>query len=112
MCSTEAGLRSVINNDLVPQYDNITFIDGIPGAGKSQAVDKLIYQYINRYHPELSDSIWAVHGGDIEDGKISKKFATDIGLPEEKGFDKNTFMTSFFEGYSEPKEDKKGNKNH
>ena len=104
---TETGFKWFINDDLIPQYENITFIDGIPGAGKSAAVDALIYKYLKRYRPELLDKVWATHGGDNEDTKssFSKKFAKNIGMEvsDENVFDKEHLMKQIFEDYELPK---------
>jgi hypothetical protein len=44
--STDTGFKLFVNDDLVPQYDNITFVEGVAGSGKSSGVDGLIYKYL------------------------------------------------------------------
>ena len=101
--STESGIKLFVNDNLVPQYDNVIFVDGIPGAGKSAAVDALIYKYLKTYHPEIN--AWVSHGGDTEGGKITKEFAKNIGFGEsfEGAYDKITLMKNIFPDYN-PKE--------
>ena len=108
--TTDAGYALMINHDLVPQYNNITFIDGIPGAGKSKAVDALIYKYLNAYHRDVLKNAWVCHGGDNEGGKITKDFAKDIGFEEnyEYSYDKNTLLKSIFPDYTPAKQNEFG----
>ena len=109
--STDAGWILFVNHDLVPQYDNITFIDGIPGAGKSKAVDALIYKYLNAYHKDVLKNTWVCHGGDVEGGKITKDFASDIGFEKdyEHAYDKNSILKNIFPDYIPVKPDDSGN---
>ena len=107
--STDEGFKLFINDDLVPQYENITFIDGIPGAGKSAAVGALIYKYLKRYKPELLDKVWATHGGDNNstNQSFSKGFAENIGMEvsDENVFDKEHLMKRIFDDYESPNND-------
>ena len=109
--STKEGFKLFVNDDLVPQYDNITFIDGIPGSGKSAAVDALIYKYLKAYHTDLANSVWVSHGGDTEGGNITKEFAARIGLGEsfENAFDKKQILKNIFPEYETPKVGPNGN---
>lgn len=82
--ATDEGAKWIYLHDSIPQYDNITFIDGIPGAGKSAAVDALVVKYLQRYHKNISDNAWVSHGGDTrDDHPFSTKFRGDIGLSED-----------------------------
>ena len=42
-------------SDLVPNFNNILFIEGIPGSGKSAAVLKTLSKLLNTLNPELGD---------------------------------------------------------
>jgi len=83
LTEAESGIKLLINSDYIPQYDNITFIEGVAGSGKSGAVDKLIVKYLNRYYPSLLESTWVTHGGDNEGGAITKEFGENIGANPE-----------------------------
>lgn len=109
--STDAGWILFVNHDLIPQYDNITFIDGIPGAGKSKAVAALIYKYLIAYHKDVLKDALVCHGGDTEGGKITKDFASDIGFEKdyEYAYDKNSFLKNIFPDYVPAKPNDSGN---
>lgn len=106
--STDTGFTYFINHDLVPQYDNITFVDGIPGAGKSAGVQCLVVTMLQSY-PELLKNVWVAHGGDSktsEQGEqknpFANKFRQDIGLEsdESKTFNKEGLMKSISEDWN------------
>ena len=42
-------------SDLVPNFTNILFIEGIPGSGKTNAVLKTLTKLLNNLNPELGD---------------------------------------------------------
>lgn len=103
--STQVGFKLLVNDDLIPQYNNITFIEGVAGSGKSSGVDALINKYLKRYHSDFTK--WISHGGDTEGGNYTKEFARNIGEenPEEISFDKNQLLNKIFEDYIPPKSD-------
>ena len=100
---TETGSKWFANHDLIPQYTNLTFIDGVPGSGKTKGVDTLIYKYLKTYHPEVADKVLVVHGGDIVGDEFSKNLASSLGIEEEKASNKEDLMNKFFENYHKPK---------
>ena len=70
-----------LDNSYALQFLNTFLVEGIPGAGKSKAVDALIYKYLNAYHKDLLKNAWVCHGGDTEGGKIKPKFGQkNLGL--------------------------------
>ncbi len=45
----------ILCSDLVPNFNNILFIEGIPGSGKSAGVLKTLTALLNNLNPELGD---------------------------------------------------------
>lgn len=77
--------------DTIPQYDNISFVEGIAGSGKTRAVLLMTKNVIQKVAPQLLDNVF------IAD--ITKKGAEDLGekglnLEEGKykGFDKKELL--------------------
>ena len=52
---TNQNIDEVWFSDLLPAFDNILFIEGIPGSGKSTGVAKSIVKILNYLDPQLSD---------------------------------------------------------
>lgn len=76
-------------HDLVPQYSNIIFVDGVAGSGKTSSIDSNVIKYLQKYHLEILKKVWTAHGGDIKDSiEFAKGLRQAIGLSEDES---NTF---------------------
>ena len=81
--ATEIGKTYYPTHDSVPQFTNVTFIDGIPGSGKSAAVDALVVKFLQKYYSDKIDlsKAWVCHGGDFKDStEFTLEFKNNIGL--------------------------------
>lgn len=83
--------NQIVNEDIIPKFENIYLIEGIPGAGKSQAVN----YYITKMLPkELLENSWFVHNSQ----KAADEQVKKLGL--KKAFSKNPFMTTIYSNYN------------
>lgn len=104
--ATEEGSKYYPTHDSVPQFTNITFIDGIPGAGKSAGVDLLVIKFLQKHYPDLLNNVWVSHGGDtIDSHPFTTKFRQDIGLGEnpDQTFSKDQLMKKISDDWSSAK---------
>lgn len=94
---------NVANWRVIPFYD-ITLVEGIPGAGKSEAVNYYTAKILQSI-PEITKNIWYAHNNVVGAEKAINK----LGI-KAKAFNHNTLMKQFFSEYntSRPK-DNKGN---
>ena len=103
--ATEVGSKYIQNFDLIPQYTNTTFIDGIPGAGKTEGVDYFTIKLTLQTHPEIlqGKKAWVCHAGDT-DGKESENLRDKIGLTEELSstFTRESLLTHLSNQYHVP----------
>lgn len=104
--AADEGSKYYPTHDSVPQFTNITFIDGIPGSGKSAGVDSLVIKFLQKYHPDILKNVWVSHGGDTSDTHpFTTKFRQDIGLGEnpEQTFSKDQLMKKISNDWSSAK---------
>ncbi len=81
----------VLNIVTVPRYSNTTLTEGIPGAGKSQAVFKVTLKMLQKFNPSLLKSVSVVHGSGFSN---AQKLLKDVGLTDQnaKSYDRQGWM--------------------
>ena len=96
LLSTQRGFEKIFASfDLVPQYSNITFTDGIAGSGKTSAIMATVNKFLQTYYPGKFSKIWTIHGGDSDtETTFAKGLRKAIGLAEDGSmtFNKKGFM--------------------
>jgi len=76
--ATEVMMKYVENSSFMPQYSHITFVEGIPGAGKSEGVDYYTIKFLQRYGKEILNNPFVVH----VDEESAKSFGKNINFEE------------------------------
>jgi hypothetical protein len=74
--------------DVVPQFDDMVFIEGIPGSGKSGGVFRGIKVLLNNLDKSLLENVVYAH---VTEDK-AKQAADNIGLSGYKAMDKTQLM--------------------
>lgn len=96
MYATNRGFNKFFAaHDLVPQYSNITFVDGVAGSGKTSSIDSNVIKYLQKYNPETLKKVWTAHGGDPKGStEFAKGLRQAIGLTEDDSltFNKDSLM--------------------
>lgn len=96
LLSTQRGFEKIFGSyDLVPQYSNITFSDGIAGSGKTSAIMATVNKFLQTYYPSEFTKIWTIHGGDSDtETTFAEGLRKSIGLAEDgtMTFNKKTLM--------------------
>lgn len=94
--STQRGFEKFFGAyNLVPQYSNITFTDGIAGSGKTTAIMANVIKFLQKYYPDKFTKIWTTHGGDSDsETTFTEGLRKSIGLSEDGSltFNKKTLM--------------------
>lgn len=93
-----------INSDVITQFDNILFIEGTPGSGKTNAVDNLIIKYLQKYNPETLDNTWISHV--TEDA--ANNLASTLGVEHATGFSRKSLLSKIVKNYVEPEINEQG----
>lgn len=91
------GLR---NQNLLPKYTNIYLVEGIPGSGKSTAVNYYTAQLLNTFHKDILANVWLAHG----DTTRAEKLAGDMDIKVAKLLDHNSLMKLIYSEYNEERE--------
>lgn len=76
------------SHDVLPQYHNMIFVEGIAGSGKSKAVFRNVIRTINTIDPDYLKSAYFVH----ETESSAKASATDLELDENNAFGRVQFL--------------------
>lgn len=99
--SLDEMLPYLQNVGLIPTYDNITFLEGIAGSGKTRAVMKMTAEVLNLIKPELLDNAFVVDTSE----KNAHNLAGDKGLQlkKYKAFDKESLL-SYISDWTKPAE--------
>ena len=101
--ATKAMQSLLINHDLVPQYDNITFVEGIAGSGKTGGVINMSVKFLSSY-PDITKNAWVIHGGDKENTtKFGEQLKSDLELDSAKVFNRISFLKKLSPDYNSPK---------
>jgi len=103
----ESGKKLLPNLSFVPIYSNITFVEGIPGAGKSEAVNRFAVRYLQKYNPEVLAGAWVGHISEED----AIKYGKNINLADGsyKVFDRKSLMESISDDWYDFKKDGDGN---
>lgn len=88
--------NDLINENIFPIYSNIYLTEGIPGAGKSEAVDYYTIQLLKKFHPDILQNVWVSHNTKSN----ASRLAQHLGIEQAKFFDKNSLMSSIFSNYN------------
>lgn len=99
--------NAIASSSILPQFDNIHLTEGIPGGGKSSAVNYYTLQILKKFHPDLLRNVYYVH----KTIKSAEEATKDFGIENIKLFDKDKFMSLASSNYdSNRTEDSEGNK--
>ena len=71
--------EGVLDSLVAPRFARVTFIEGIPGSGKTTGVFNNLIVLLKKYHPEVLKSIWIGHA--TEDSASALK--TNLNLDSE-----------------------------
>ena len=95
-----------LDNSYALQFLNTFLVEGIPGAGKTQGFQRVLYNMLNQYHPELLDEVWFIH----TDEDKAKAWAEKLGADPNKSkfFSKKTYLETIYPGYTPAKTNENG----
>lgn len=79
----------IVSNSILPQFDNIHLTEGIPGAGKSSAVNYYTAQILKKVHPDSLRKVAYVHNNT----ELAQKSVEEIGLENATIYQQNDFLT-------------------
>ena len=97
----------VNNSQLFSGYETITFVEGVPGSGKSDAVNRYVVKYLTKYYQNVLDNAWVVHVSEDD----AKKYGENIGLSKDgfRAFDRMSLMKEISDDWTEPTKLSDGN---
>ena len=95
-----------LDNSYALQFLNTFLVEGIPGAGKTQGFQRVLYNMLQQYHPELLDEVWFIH----TDEDKAKAWAEKLGADPNKSkfFSKKTYLETIYPGYTPAKTNENG----
>jgi hypothetical protein len=70
--------------------------EGIPGAGKSKAVDYYTAQILKKFHGDIVKNAWLINNTKPN----AEKLAKSLGMDFKELFDKNSFMSRIYSRYN------------
>ena len=76
------------NLDFLPRYDNISFLEGIAGSGKTRAVMKLAANIIRKINPDVLKHAFVVDTSEANADNLAK----DIDISGHEALDRNSLM--------------------
>lgn len=94
-------------HDVLPQYKNMIFIEGIAGSGKSKAVFKNVINTINHIDPEYLKNAYYVH----ETSDSAQKTAEDLEL-QGQTFGRVDFLKHLSSEWKDIRNNSKDRKNY
>lgn len=94
-------------HDVLPQYKNIIFIEGIAGSGKSKAVFRNVINTINHIDPEYLKNAYYVH----ETSDSAQKAAEDLEL-QGQTFGRVDFLKHLSSEWKDIRDNSKDRKNY
>lgn len=80
--------EGVLDSLVAPRFARVTFIEGIPGSGKTTGVFNNLIVLLKKYHPEVLKSIWIGHA--TEDSASTLK--TNLNLDSATALDRGHLM--------------------
>lgn len=78
----------VLDSSVAPRFSRVTFIEGIPGSGKTTGVFNNLIVLLKKYHPEVLKSVWIGHA--TEDS--AKGLKADLNLDSATTLDREHLM--------------------
>lgn len=93
-------------HDVLPQYKNIIFIEGIAGSGKSKAIFRNVINTINNINPDYLKNAYYVH----ETSESAQKAADELGL-KGKTFGRVGFLKYLSPEWKDIRDNSKDGKN-
>ena len=94
-------------HDVLPQYKNMIFIEGIAGSGKSKAVFRNVINTINHIDPEYLKNAYYVH----ETSDSAQKTAEDLEL-QGQTFGRVDFLKHLSSEWKDIRDNSKNRKNY
>lgn len=94
-------------HDVLPQYKNMIFIEGIAGSGKSKAVFRNVINTINHIDPEYLKNAYYVH----ETSNSAQKTAEDLEL-QGQTFGRVDFLKHLSSEWKDIRDNSKDRKNY
>ena len=94
-------------HDVLPQYKNMIFIEGIAGSGKSKAVFRNVINTINNINPEYLKNAYYVH----ETSDSAQKTAEDLEL-QGQTFGRVDFLKHLSSEWKDIRDNSKDRKNY
>lgn len=94
-------------HDVLPQYKNMIFIEGIAGSGKSKAVFRNVINTINHIDPEYLKNAYYVH----ETSNSAQKTAEDLEL-QGQTFGRVDFLKHLSSEWKDIRDNSKNRKNY
>ena len=88
--------HSILDIDIFPKYSNMYLTEGIPGAGKSKAVDYYTAQILKKFHGDIVKNAWLINNTKPN----AEKLAKSLGMEFKELFDKNGFMSRIYSKYN------------
>lgn len=95
------------SHDVLPQYKNMIFIEGIAGSGKSKAVFRNVINTINHIDPEYLKNAYYVH----ETSDSAQKAAEDLEL-QGQTFGRVDFLKHLSSEWKDIRDNSKDRKNY
>lgn len=95
-----------LDNSYALQFLNTFLVEGIPGAGKTQGFQRVLYNMLNQYHPELLGEVWFIHTDEDKAKAWAKKLGADPN--KSKFFSKKTYLETIYPGYTPAKTNENG----
>ena len=95
-----------LDNSYALQFLNTFLVEGIPGAGKTQGFQAVLYNMLKTYHPELLEEVWFIH----TDENKAKAWAEKLGADPNKSkfFSKKTYLETIYPNYTPTKTNENG----
>lgn len=95
-----------LDNSYALQFLNTFLVEGIPGAGKTQGFQVVLYNMLKTYHQELLEEVWFIH----TDENKAKAWAEKLGADSNKSkfFSKKTYLETIYPGYTPAKTNENG----
>lgn len=82
--------------DILPKYSNIFLIEGLPGAGKTNAVTYYVTKILKEFHKDLLSNTWVAHTTE----KTAVDYAKDsLEIEASKHLDRNKLMSLIYSKY-------------
>lgn len=92
-----------LDSSVAPRFSRVTFIEGIPGSGKTTGVYKTIVTLLKKYHPETLANVWVGHA--TQDSAEGLRDSLKLGEAKSTPMDKEKLMRKVSSQWSESKDE-------